>query len=359
MKMILFLFGFLFTAIVNAQEVIPMLDFNNLMKSFQDGIFRPVALQPVRELEFGDNVVGYVDFRENLMVYDGVKTEMLSNVKTTFRTSDNILTWQIATTLNVWDAGETKTLTYQVGQYEVRDSLVVFQDLRYNAVKVYYKGEIHDLYTSAVSLKMPSFVGENIIAFQDNGDYYKVFWRGKIYELDVWQDPYDFEGGTNMIAFNDPINGTFAVFEKGAFYDVESFHMAEYKVGNGFVVYENLNGDLLLYQNGEIKTLSNFSASFWEVRDNAIFWGENGFSYAYVNGEVIEVSKYIPADYELKNDVIAFRNLMGGVSAVQNGKVIDISNQMDAKYSIHGNSVLVEQFNKSYVVLQNGRKFNN
>ena len=45
----------------------------------------------------------------------------------------------------------------------------------------------------------------------------KVFWRGKIYDLDVWHNRFEFEGGTDMLAFNDPINGTFAVFEKGEF----------------------------------------------------------------------------------------------------------------------------------------------
>jgi len=357
MKRIL-LFVALFSATASwSQDVLPMLDFNNLMKSFENGIYRSIGLQPVREFKAGDNVVGYYNFRNNLMVHNGGNPEQLANVEADYRVSDFLLTWNIATTLNLWDDGEQRTLTYQVGQYVVTDSLVVFQDLRYNTVSTYYNGKVYPLITSSIELSMPEFVGENILAFKDNGNFYKVFWRGKIYELDVWHKPYVFHGGTDMVAFNDPINGTFAIFENGQFLDVENFHVNEYKVGNGLVAYENQNGDLLMYQKGEIVQLSNFGASTWEVKDNVVYWVENGLAFAYIDGKRIEVAKYEPKEFALKNSTLAFRNLMGGVSAVQDGKIIEITNQLDAPFEIHGNSVLVELFNKSYIVLQNGRKY--
>lgn len=357
MKRIL-LFVLLFSAApAMSQSVIPMLDFNNLMKSFENGIYRSIGLQPVREFEAGDNVVAYYDWRNNLMVHNGGNPEQISNVETEYRVSDFLLTWQIANTLNLWDNGDKRTLTFQVGSYVVTDSLVVYQDLRFNTVSVYYDGQTYELLTSSVDLHMPEFIGENIVAFRDNGDFYKVFWRGKIYELDVWHQPYVFHGGTDMVAFNDPINGTFAIFENGEFLDVEGFHMNNYKVGNGLVVYENLNGDLMMYRKGKVEQLSNFGASFWDVRDNVVYWVENGFAHAYIDGERIKVGQFVPKDVELKNSTLAFRNLMGGVSAVQNGKVVEITNQLDAPFEIYGNSVLVELFNKNYIVLQNGRKY--
>lgn len=352
------LFALLFTtSSAWGQNVLPMLDFNNLMKSFEKGIFRTISFQPVREFETGDNVVAYYDFRNNLMVHDGANPEMLANVETEYTVSDFLVTWKIATTLNLWDNGEKRTLTFQVGEYAVTDSLVVFQDFRYNTLSVYYNGEVHELITSSVDLHMPEFIGENIVAFRDNGDFYKVFWRGKIFELGVWHEPYIFSGGTDMVAFNDPMHGSFAIFENGHFLDVESFQMGRYKVGNGFVVYENLNGDLMMYREGKITQLSNFGASSWDVRDNVVYWLENGFAYANIDGQNIDVAKYAPKDFAIRNSVLAFRNLMGGVSTVQNGKIYEITNQIDAPYTLHGNSVLVELFNKTYIVFQNGKKY--
>jgi len=77
------------------------------------------------------------------------------------------------------------------------------------------------------------------------------------------------------------------------------------------------------------------------VKDGIVYWIENGFSYAYVDGQKFELAKYVPEDYAIKNDVVVFRNLMGGVTALQGGKIHVITNQMDAEFSIHGNAVLV------------------
>lgn len=358
MKKILFGALLLLTFSASSQEVLPLLDFNGYFKTFKDGFFRQIEFQRIKNFKAGDNVCAYIDFKGNLRVYDGTAPKNITNIETAiYEVSDNLMTWQIGQTLNMWDAGEMRTLTYNVGQYKVMDSIIVYQDLRFNTVNLYYKGEVQELYATVAGVTFPNFVGENIIAFKDNGNFYKVWWRGEIYDLDVWHNPYVFGGGTDMVAFNDPINGTFAVFEDGNFLDVEMFHMDSYKVGYGFVVYENLNGELMMYKNGDIVELSNFGANYWDVRDKIVLWEENSFMYTYYGGEKVEVARYTPDDYKIKNGVIVFRNLMGGVSAFIDGKVHEITNQMDAQYSIHGNSVLVTLFNNSYIVFQNGKKY--
>ena len=65
----------------------------------------------------------------------------------------------------------------------------------------------------------------------------------------------------------------------------------------------------------------------------------------------------MPKDYLIKNDVIAYRNIMGGVSSFVNGINTEISNQMNAEYEIYGSSVLVKLFNSSFIVFQNGMKY--
>ena len=184
----------------SSQEVMPLIDFNGFFKSFKDGVFRQVEFQRIKDFKTGDNVCAYTDFRGNIRVYDGEKPVNVANIETEYAVSDNLMTWKIAQTLNMWDQGDLRTLSYRVGQYKVTDSLVVFQDLRFNTTYAYYNGEVHELYSWINNASFPMFIGENIIAFKDNGNFYKVFWRGKIYDLDVWQTPYVFAGGTDMIA---------------------------------------------------------------------------------------------------------------------------------------------------------------
>lgn len=350
MRKSLTLLFLLFIVQANAQRVLPMVDFNNFFKSFENGQFKALDLQPIKEYKAGDDVVGYVDIRGNLRVYDGIDIQEIANVPTIYTVSDHLLTWKIAETLNLWDQGELKTLSFRCGSYTVKDSLVVFQDTRFNTLNVYYNGDVTVLTTSIEGPKFADFIGENIVAYRDNGDVYKVFWRGKIYELDAWQGQIKFEAGTDMLAFNDPITGTFAIFENGQFLDLEEFHMNTFKVGRGFVVYENQNNDLRFYKDGTVKTISNFGASSWRVVDDVVFWKENGVSYGYQNGQKYELGRFNIEEIQLKNNVIAYRNVMGGVDALMEGKIINITNQSDSKFSIHGDKVLVELFNSSYIV---------
>jgi hypothetical protein len=340
-----------------SQQVIPLIDFNNYFRSFQDGFFRQIEFQPITEFKAGDDLVAYMNSRGDLMLYDGVKPERMANMTTEYEVSDHLMTWKIGPTLNMWDDGFKMTLTYNARNYWVKDSIIVYEDLRFNSVNAYYNGKVYELYKSVGEVDSPDFIGENIVAFRDNGNFNKVFWRGNIYDLDVWHNRFKFEGGTDMIAFNDPINGTFAIFEKGKFLDVEEFHVTKYKVGRGFVIYESRNGDLMYYGNGVKKQISNFGATNWEVKDDVVIWMENNFMYAYVKETKYEVARYKPESYMIKNDVIVYRDMMGGVTALVGGEQKVITTQMNSEFTIYGSSVLVELFNRSYIVLSKGKLY--
>lgn len=359
MKHILTIVFSVVVVLANAQQVIPFVDFNNYFKSFQNGFFRQIEFQQIREYKAGDDVVAYIDNRNNLRVFDGTQPRDLANVNVQYEVSDHLLVWSIGQTLNMWDAGDLRTLSYFAGSYEVKDSLIVFENTQKNSVQAYYNGEVYTLYTSTGQVSMPDFVGENIVAFRDNGNYNKVFWRGNIYELGVWHNPIQYHGGTDMLVFNDPITGTFAIFEDGEFLDVESFHMNKYMAGRGFIVYENQNNDLIYYGKGQTIQLSNFGASFWDVKDDVVIWGENSLTYALMDGEKIQIATYTPKDYLLKNNVVAFRNIMGGVDALVDGKVKNLTNQQESEYEIYGNGVLVQLFNRSYLLYKDGKIYRN
>lgn len=355
----LFLVAPLLTSKLVAQTVVPFVDFNNYFKTFDNGNFKQLEFQLIKEFKAGDGLVAYLDTRGNLRVYDGKERKDITNLNVKYEVSDHLLAYSIGATLNMWDAGKLQTLTYFAGNYVVKDSVIVFEDTRYNTVSAYWNGEVYPLYTLTGEQYMPVCIGENIIAFKDNGDFYKLFWRGKIYDIGVWNAGIEFEAGTDIICFNDPTTRTFTVFENGVFTDVEQFFLKKYKAGRGYIVYEDLNGNLMHFQNGSKNELSNFSASFWEVKDDIAIWGENSFVYAYQNNTKIRVCNFMPKDYILKNNVFAYRNILGGVSALIDQQVHDLSMQQDAEYQIYSNAVLVKLFNNSFFVFSKGRKYEN
>ena len=95
------------------------------------------------------------------------------------------------------------------------------------------------------------------------------------------------------------------------------------------------------------------------MKDDVVIWGENNYLFTYVNDEKIQVANYIPDSWEIKNNTIAYRNIMGGVSAMVNGQNTEITLMGDSEFKIFGNSVLVKLFNSSYLVLSDGKVYSN
>lgn len=352
----LLLLFLLLTPLAHAQ-IAPFIDFNGYFRTFYKNNFRQIEFQRIQGFAAGDNLVAYIDNRGDFKVYNGEKVIPLTNMNVEYKMSDYHLAWNIGPGIFYLKGTQQVLLTGFGRNYAVSDSLIVFEDTRFNSVSVVYNDSVYPLYQMTGELNMPEIIGDNIIAFKDNGDFYKVFWRGDIYDIGVWMQGIDFNAGTDMLAFNDPTQKTFTIFERGRFVDLEQMFVKKYKSGRDFAVYEDLNGNLWYYKNGKKSALTNFSATFWEVKDDMVVWGENNMVYTYSNGEKTRVSTFMPKDYQLKNGVFAFRNIMGGVSAFMNGQVYEITNQQDASYAIYGNLVLVGLFNSSYIVFKDGRKF--
>ena len=356
MKIFLFI-SFCFLNILSfSQKVIPFVDFNNWFRTVSNGEMRFIELQPISTFKAGDDLVAYIDIRGNLRVFDGEKKIDLSNMNLNFKISDKLLAWNIGTTLNMWDAGKTRTLNFFGGDYIVKDEIILYQDTRYNSISCYWKGQIYPIQvaTGDLSLSNSTKIGENIFAYADNGNLYKIFYNGSTYELGVWNGDIDFQSGTDIVAFNDPTTRTFAAFDNGAFVDVESQWVKKYKAGRGFVVYEDINNNLMLYQNGDKKMLSSFPGK-WDVVDDVVMYQNNGFTYVYCNGQVTEAANYMVEDYKLKNSTAVFKTIQGGVNAVINGNVHELTNLINAEFEIYGNSVLVKLLNSNYLIFQNGK----
>jgi hypothetical protein len=135
--------------------------------------------------------------------------------------------------------------------------------------------------------------------------------------------------------------------------------MHKYKAGRGFIVYEDLSSNLWYYCKGEKILLTNFISSFWDVKDDVVVWGENNYMFTLVGGEKVQIANFIPHSLEIKNNTIAYRNIMGGVSAVINGVSKEITLMPDSEFKIFGNSVLVKLFNSSHLVLSDGKVYSN
>jgi hypothetical protein len=270
------------------------------------------------------------------------------------------MAYRIAQGLRMWDAGKFTVLTNFGREFIVKDSLIVFEDIRYQALNVYWNQKVESLVTITNGVTMNASVGENLVVYKDNSNTYFVYWHGQKFEIGTYnEEQLDFQLGTDVMCFKDPYTQSFYVFDQGNFVELESFPIKKYKAGRGFVVYEDMNGNLWHYQNGQKTALSNFSSELWDVKDDICVWMENSYFFAYANGQRVQVATYQPQAYLLKNNVLVFRNIVGGVSALVDGTLQDITTFQNADFEIYGNKVLVKLPNQTSVVFMNGKLYAN
>lgn len=351
---------FLSTTLTYAQGIVPTLDFNNFFVSFQDGYFRPIEIQPIVSYKAGDEVVAYIDTRGNLKLYDGKERIDVTTLNVDYQVSDHLMAYKIANGVRMWDAGKFTPLTNFGREFIVKDSIIVYEDTRYQSLNVYWNQKMESLVTITNGLSMNASIGENLVVYKDNSNTYFIYWRGQKFEVGTYnEEQLNFQLGTDVMCFKDPYTQSFYVFDSGVFQEVESFPIKQYKAGRGFVVYEDMNGNLWHYQGGQKTALSNFSSEFWDVKDDICIWMENSYLFAFSNGQKIQVATYRPEAYQLKNNVLVFRNIIGGVSAFVDGKVNELTTVQHADFNIFGNKVLVKLPNQTSIIFMNGKLYAN
>lgn len=355
MKIIVFAVLFLWFYPTISQEVFPFVDNIGYLRSFEKGYYNQIDFLSPLEIKFSEKIVAFRDNKNDFYVYDGLKKEKLSKLANNYQVGIGLLAWNTGPVLNLWDNGVQRTLTMYGGTYFVSDSLVVYEDLIENAVRVYYRDSIYELFRTVGNIKFPSAVGSNSVAFEGNGGINYAFVAGKIIEIGVMNNPVHYSCGGNLVAFNDPFNKTFSIVESNEIIDLETIQMKDYKVGYEMVVYRDLNNQLMVYKGNKLIELSNYSASFYEVFRNMIVWGEGQVFFAYDGQEKYELCNYIPKEYKLRNGIVAFRNFNHGVSLFKDGKVEIISNIPNAGFEVNGSSLRIEIANGRYQFFYNGK----
>jgi hypothetical protein len=357
MKFFVIIFTGLFSSLCIAQDVFPYMDNVGYMRSFQNGFAKQVEFIPPVKVKYSEKIIAYIDNKNDFFVFDGENKEMLSNMVNSYEIGYNLVAWTTGPILNVWDSGEKMTLTRFGRNYVVSDSLVVFEDLMENAIFVYYNHEVYELYRSVGPPRFPLAVGSNTVAFEGNGNVHFAFIAGELIEIGVINDPVKYSAGANKIAFNDPFHQSFAVAHYGEVVDAETIHVTDYQAGWDMVVYRDQNMNLKCYVNDELIEISNYSARWYEVFRNMVVWNEAGVFFAFDGKQKYELANYIPEEYKIRDGIVAFRNLNGGVSMFANGQVRVISNLPGAPFEVNGNTVRVQTNRGNFTFFQNGQSY--
>ena len=334
----------------------PFVTMQGLFKVFQDGIVRQLDHLPPLEVQIGDNIIGFISNNRDLRVYDGKKVTTLSGLASNFQVSDNFIALQNGPILSVWNNGKGQWLTNFGRRYIVTDSLMIFEDTQMNSVQVWYKNTVQDLYTVIGDIYLPKYIGDNLLAFEVIGGTHYIFHSGKLYEIDTYRQPVEFSCGRDIAAFNDPLTRTFAIYERGEFFDLEQMHAVKFKAGISCVTYLDQNRNMWYYRGGNKTMLSNYSPDYWEANDHCVVWGEGEQFFVWDGIQKVVAAYYRPERWLIKNGVVVFKNQLGGADCVIEGQHVNITNEPMVDFYISGETIVIELVNKNFLAYSGGRK---
>lgn len=317
----------------------------NEVMVWDNGIIRKIDyLRPV-ELKVGRVGIAYLDNARNFKIYHngGVK-EINRGFTNKFQVTDNLITYQNASALYVWENGNSTLLTKSYGTFYTSDSLVVyFDDLR-KSYNVYYNGKVQEIEgflagsspnvsieseenlitsTSIAQGQLSSIkVSDNIAAYINYSNQFKVFFKGMIWDLEDY-GIQNFGVGRNTLAYVD-LNSHFKIMHDGAVDVYETFAPQIYGVGDDVVAFVNQENKFKIFYNDSIYELGNFEPQF-KIKDNIVtFRNARGYFSVFYKGKVYELESFIPDNVTISYNSIVYTNRSNILKMFTEGKVYDV-----------------------------------
>lgn len=341
----LFTILFLFLSVYSsAQNIAAFSDYQKAFHVFDNGKIRQLEYQPVISYQVGDKCLGYETNGRHLKIYYNHIEYDIASMASSYVVTDNLVSYKVGSQLYVFEDGAKKNLSRFVGYHQTGDSIVGFFDTEKYYLQVYYNGEIHTIADGLLYEDTKAFiVGSNMLAFIDAFSNFKVFYQGEIYDVLQTDVISEVEIGRNVMAFIDPVTDFLQVFYRGEVIELETFEPASFQVGYEKVAYVNSMDEFMLFDEGEIYTVSDFMPDEYLLKDDILVYHQQGQLWVFYKGENILIENYIPVSYKISDNVIAYLDQNGNLNLVEeDGRKVLTYEQVN-DYEIYRNVVIYNQ----------------
>ena len=339
------------------QNINVFTDPNNRLYQFRSGVFEQIYYQQTGKIFLGNEYVCFVDSKGDVFVhYDGQQI-LLGQTYNEINVTDNLLVMRTANVIRIFDRGIKHILTSNAAGYGYGDSLVVFQDRIGGYLKYYYQDEVKEVAMVVGDYPLQkSEVGANVFIYKDNTGNSSVFWRGKFYDLLSTNQALTFACGQDVAAFNDPVNGTFVVFDNGYVIDAEPQQCERYACGNNFVYYRDAAGVNKVYREERVTELG-YDLQNIIVRDSVVYFNDVGTQRVWYNEELYTIYNEKVTSPQIDGGIIAYPNKWGGVSAFVRGEEVEITRQKVEDFRLQGNTIMLKYSRTAFSVWWNGKMY--
>jgi len=328
---------------------------------FDAGKVQKIENLQVLEYQVGGQCIAYLDNAENLKAYYKGKTHFLESggSSITYNATDYLLGYKQFDFLKVFDKGEVKVLCTATEAYAIEDSLMAWYSKYEHQVKVYYKGETIVIEDGLINFPVDYFEsGDNILAYRTTvSDIFKVFYNGKVIELDNIGAEMQYKAGRDIVAWYDNSRSIFKVFYKGDFYELEYFEPMSFKVGDEMVLYVDYQENFKIFDKGITSTIMTYAPTSYQVVDRVITFEDQNYLKTYCNGSVQIIEPYVPTNFKLDYKTIAYLDNTNFVRGVQNCNKFNVTVEPVMDLELFYDLILYKVGFKTYKIYYFGQTF--
>ncbi|HRP89060.1 MAG TPA: hypothetical protein PKX92_03380 [Edaphocola sp.] len=380
MKAAYFFFGLLLLTSfsIQAQPLSAFVNFQNQFQVWDNTIERKIeSLVPVK-YDIGRIAIPYIDNNSNFKIYyKGGVQQLNEGFTNDFVPTDNLVAYRNQNILHVWEQGKVTKLSNYVTNYAVGDSLVLFYDNIYSTYKAYYQGNVFDIETflaarnisnsngkaifdgqSIASGQLPVLkVSDNIAAFINYAERFKIFYHGQLLE----QEQYlvaNFDVGRNTVAYVDA-NQAFKIFHEGKTEEIEALSPSSYKTGDDIVAYVSNDGYFKIYYQGEALEVGYFTPDEYLVADNIVaFKDAGGYFKVFYKGKIYTLDAFYPNNsYKLSYNSLAYVSNNGMIRMFSDGNVYDVTNASVSEWRLDYDVLQYRFGSNMYKVFYKGKTY--
>jgi len=358
MKYVATCFLGLISQFVIAQGVAAFSDYQKRFWVFDGGKSRQLEYQPILSYAVGNKSVGYVTNSDHLKVYYNHIDYELGSMVSSYAVTDHLVTYKINSQLFVFEEGHKQMLSKYVGQYLAGDSLVAFFDTEKRYFQVYYHGQVITLADGLLSDDAGLFqVGSNMVCFRDLYQNFWLFYRGNMVELLRTNEEITSKIGRDVLAFIDPATDYLQVFYQGEVSTIESFRPESFQVGYDKVAYVTNTGDFKLFDHGQVFDVSSFAPDVYELKGDILVYQQQGQLFAFYGGENYLIENYIPSNYKLNYNALAYLDQNGYLRLFKAGERFELSFEKINEFQVLTEAVIFNEGMNTTKVFFDGKTY--
>lgn len=337
-NLLLFFFLLLsfFAGKVSAQPVSAYTDFQDHFMVWDNGMVREAESLPPIQYAIGRIAIPYIDNSRNFKIYyHGGSTLINAGFTNSFQTSDDLIAFQNANSLNVWDKGTVTNLSRYCQQYLVGDSVILFFEGVSKEYRAYYDGHIYPIEGFLAATNSQTLFSPDTANAPVSSDL----------EIASGQLP-SVKVSDNIVAYVNYAN-QFHIFFHGYIINQENYLIENFDVGRNVVAYVDANQQFKIFYNGKTRIIDNFAPENYEAGDNLVAFITNNEEFKIFYDDSVYDMGYLQPNYLVKDNVVAFENSSGKFDVFYKGQIYEIDNYYP------GNSNIKAGYNSLAYIDQN------